>query len=287
MADQDWRKNVLLAIGAPATKQNLAFLEGWAHVENTKAAYNPLATTLDMPGATTLSGNPDGVKNYRTFQQGVTATARTIRGYPAVVAALRRNKPELAAPGLASMPGHKWAPFDPGYVGKVSRAFGDALLNESGSSLRHPLRGVGLDDIPIVGGTLDGARDAGGAVVDTGQAIAGGIQTVIQTVFDVNTWRRGGLIMAGGIFVFAGLLLLARSIGSPANMAQKIAPDGTLAGDAAALLPTGRAMKAAAAMGPAKKANLRKTTKVRPLDDPGPRARRSGPSAQDRDGVPF
>lgn len=76
-------RDVLAAIGAPATAGNLAFLSAWMHQEGTTAAFNPLATTLSMPGAGNF--NSVGVKNYTSYAQGVAATAQTIKNYSGIL----------------------------------------------------------------------------------------------------------------------------------------------------------------------------------------------------------
>lgn len=84
----DFSRALLLALRAPATSTNLAFLSGWYAREGSRAAFNPLATTLPAPGATNF--NSVGVKNYPSFEAGVAATAQTLLGgYPRIVADLR------------------------------------------------------------------------------------------------------------------------------------------------------------------------------------------------------
>lgn len=79
------------ALGVPDTSGTQALELGWSQVENTKANYNPLATSQTAKGATTF--NSSGVKNYPDFQTGVQATAQTIRGYPHIYAALQTGSP--------------------------------------------------------------------------------------------------------------------------------------------------------------------------------------------------
>lgn len=81
--------SVLHQLGAPITAANLGFLYAWARREGAGGAYNPLNTTLAMPGASSMNGV--GVKNYTSWQQGARATARTLSSsyYSDVVAALR------------------------------------------------------------------------------------------------------------------------------------------------------------------------------------------------------
>ena len=71
----------------------------WCGLENTRAANNPLATTLHMPGSTLF--NSAGVQNYQTLETGVQATVSTLthkadeRGYRAILNSLART-PEPA-----------------------------------------------------------------------------------------------------------------------------------------------------------------------------------------------
>jgi hypothetical protein len=64
----------------------------WQVQEGTQAAWNPLATTLPMDGATNF--NSVGVKNYVSLAQGLEATQRTLAvnsyGYPAIMTDLHR-----------------------------------------------------------------------------------------------------------------------------------------------------------------------------------------------------
>jgi hypothetical protein len=65
----------------------------WQTAEGARASFNPLDTTLPMPGATNF--NSVGVKNYVSQDQGLTATVRTLQGgsssygYAAIVTGLR------------------------------------------------------------------------------------------------------------------------------------------------------------------------------------------------------
>jgi chaperonin cofactor prefoldin len=88
-----WARLFLSGLGAPDCGDNLLVVVAWEAQEGTSAAFNPLATTHDMPGATNF--NSVGVKNYVSLQQGVQATIETLvggsssYGYGAVIDALR------------------------------------------------------------------------------------------------------------------------------------------------------------------------------------------------------
>jgi len=84
-----WQQALLRIIGAPATKQNIRFLDAWQRSEGGSARFNPLNTTFRVGGAGTY--NSVGVKNYASPQQGAMATARTLLNgrYGGLVAGLR------------------------------------------------------------------------------------------------------------------------------------------------------------------------------------------------------
>jgi hypothetical protein len=88
-------KSVLSALGAPVNPNNLSLINAWGDAENTKAKFNPLATTQDMSGATDF--NSSHVKNYKSYQQGVDATVKTLgySRYKDVIAALKAGNTSL------------------------------------------------------------------------------------------------------------------------------------------------------------------------------------------------
>jgi len=97
----EWARAFLGALGngTPDAK-TVNFVAAWTLGENAPAAYNPLATTQEMPGATDF--NWVGVKNYTSHQQGIDATVTTIQNgrYPHVLHGLQTNDPEEAVNAL-------------------------------------------------------------------------------------------------------------------------------------------------------------------------------------------
>lgn len=77
----------------PETQENIKFLDEWHAYEGGAAAYNPLNTTLRMPGATNY--NSAGVQQYVSAAQGAEATVLTLENgyYPHVLAALKSGSP--------------------------------------------------------------------------------------------------------------------------------------------------------------------------------------------------
>ncbi len=95
-----WAQAFTVQIGAPTCRNNLVVLVAWQLNEFTTAAWNPLATTYPMAGATDF--NSFGVKNYLNLQQGLQATQATLvqgasaYGYQAILDTLRKCADPMA-----------------------------------------------------------------------------------------------------------------------------------------------------------------------------------------------
>ena len=92
-----WAQLFLQQIGAPSCDDNLIVATAWQVNEYTAAAWNPLATTLDMPGATLY--NSAGVKNYPSLWDGLEASQLTLEkaglGYGSILDDLRACAPPM------------------------------------------------------------------------------------------------------------------------------------------------------------------------------------------------
>src|SRR5207249_9579530 len=73
-----WAGLFLRTEGVSGCHSNMVAMVSWQVAEFTQAAWNPLATTYHMPGATLFNGS--GVRNYVSLSQGLEATRLTIRG---------------------------------------------------------------------------------------------------------------------------------------------------------------------------------------------------------------
>jgi murein DD-endopeptidase MepM/ murein hydrolase activator NlpD len=100
VGDQEFAKALLGKAGINVTDTNISALTTWMHWEGgTKNnSFNPLNTTLDMPGAGVF--NSAGVKTYGSLDQGVQATLNTLtgnqadaRGYTKILNDLKNNAP--------------------------------------------------------------------------------------------------------------------------------------------------------------------------------------------------
>jgi hypothetical protein len=93
-----WATKLLTALGAPVSDTSITAITTWAAHEgghwNNSANYNPLKTTLDMGKSESM--NSVGVKIYKSWDEGIQATLKTLtgksadaRGYTAIVNALK------------------------------------------------------------------------------------------------------------------------------------------------------------------------------------------------------
>lgn len=92
---------LLQALNAPVSPANEKSMFSWIAHEfpwPPHAKFNPMATTLKMPGSTNFN-SVGPVQNYTSWQQGIEANAKTIlhSGYPTIVADLRRGNGITAA----------------------------------------------------------------------------------------------------------------------------------------------------------------------------------------------
>ena len=86
-----WALDLLGRLGLPKTRENTRVIVAWQLSEGTEAAFNPLATTRDHPGATDF--NSVGVKNYPTYEAGMQETIEALHNglYDHILAALAQG----------------------------------------------------------------------------------------------------------------------------------------------------------------------------------------------------
>lgn len=103
----EWSKMLANALGNQVPDDDtIKWIAAWTAQENTKARYNPLATTQKWDGATDF--NTVGVKNYPSPEIGIQATVKTLSysfdGYQDIRDGIRTNNPEQAMDGLFKAP---------------------------------------------------------------------------------------------------------------------------------------------------------------------------------------
>ena len=89
LVDQNFYEKLLENLNAPVSNENLKFLYAWRQAEGKAGRFNPFNTTQGMPGATNF--NSVGVKNYRSMEDGLVATIKTLKNgrYDCIVKGLR------------------------------------------------------------------------------------------------------------------------------------------------------------------------------------------------------
>lgn len=70
-------QKILEGIGAPVSDENIKFMVAWSQAEGKGGKYNPFNTSHEMPGS--ISINSHGVKSYRTLEDGIIATIKTLK----------------------------------------------------------------------------------------------------------------------------------------------------------------------------------------------------------------
>jgi hypothetical protein len=140
-----WATAFLGKVGAPVTASNLQAMTTWMAREggnwNNNATYNPLNTTQNMKGATSM--NSVGVKAYASWDQGLQATVNTINNgkYSPVLNALRQGT--SAAAVLSAVQDSPWS---------GSSHYGGTLASGASSSSTGQTVNISL--------TIDKASDA-------------------------------------------------------------------------------------------------------------------------------
>lgn len=91
VTDVNFYTKLLENLGAKPTEENLKFLYAWRQAEGKAGKYNPFNTTWDLPGSTNF--NSVGVKNYKSLEDGMIATIKTLRNgrYNCIVNGLRND----------------------------------------------------------------------------------------------------------------------------------------------------------------------------------------------------
>jgi hypothetical protein len=164
MADgeRQWATGVLRRLGKQPTERNVSNLVGWAKAEgghtNNDARYNYLNTTQPMPGAGN-TGSQGNIKVYRNLEQGIEATAKTLRNgrYGGIIRALDGSPQQLAS-AISSSP---WGTHNPNLASIIASGQGTRPAGSYGS---------GSSASPQVDTTQSSAIDSGAASVDAAGA---------------------------------------------------------------------------------------------------------------------
>lgn len=190
----NWEKDVLTAIGAPITNENISFLDQWQNAEGGSATFNPLNTTQPEPGASNY--NAVGVKNFVSASQGTQATATTLTNgyYPHIFAALKSGNPFAQISDAIRSELNTWGT-------------GSAWL--SGSNTGNPNTGNGAQ--PLIGPN---------GIIDTNPNDMFRFQV---GNFDLGTWLSKNVALLIGLGLLAVAAALIMSDNNPVTTAVKAA----------------------------------------------------------------
>ena len=166
----DFAVAVLGELNAPTTQENLRALVAWMERENTRAQFNPFATTKAGFGSTSTI-NSHNVRNYPTFEQGVAATVATmeIRSYYGTITDLLRSGTATKAQISSAVAASPWG------TGGFNHYSGDSASTPVGQKTSGGVDNTGADPYSAYpasgsGETLpdgtDGTRSEGTMVGD-------------------------------------------------------------------------------------------------------------------------
>jgi hypothetical protein len=107
LPEERWLEDVLRALGAPISQQNICFMRAWqawegGHTKNA-AKYNWLNVTTPMKGSSSAGTSQSSIQKYSDYETGVAAQVKTITNgrYPNIVAGLREGNPLTDWDGVA------------------------------------------------------------------------------------------------------------------------------------------------------------------------------------------
>jgi hypothetical protein len=211
---------VLETLGLPTTGPNLDWLVGWANKENTKARYNPLATTLKTTGSSGLAGNPDGVQEYTSGAMGVAATAQTLKAYPAIIAQFASGNALSTSYSNPAELIHAYGLWsgnagDPAAAKSYFQAVKVAAQGGNVSGKLPSLSAAGPESWSLT----DAANAVTGAVSGVWSGVVGPVSGVVAAVakFFANIdiyLLRGGLLLGAALLLVVGLGLVGKSQGA-------------------------------------------------------------------------
>lgn len=188
-----WETDVLIALGAPVTPNNIHNLDVWQKAEGGSTmnpdSYNPLDTTLPATGSHPT--NSVGVQAYPNWQTGLFATVHTLqqRNMAGIVAALKADAPLPSfAAAVNSSP---WGSHLP----SADSSPPSSNTTGTGTSVTATPTGFDLGSIPIIGGIL--------SPLDF-------LNKVWKLLTNRTFWIRVGEVFLGAGLLFTGLWLMAR-----------------------------------------------------------------------------
>jgi hypothetical protein len=155
-------------------------LQAWARMENTKAQWNPLATTLKKPGSSDF--NSAGVKNYPDQATGIQATADTILYSPSGSGSYYKAIQEMLSQESFNRQElqvalNKWSgngPYVPGLLDQWAALWSEKVAKES-TEAAAPVASVAKPVAPIAAAPAPSSAPATTAQTRTAPAVPPGV----------------------------------------------------------------------------------------------------------------
>jgi hypothetical protein len=204
---EQFAAKVLQAFQIPLTRTSIGKFVEWEKAEgghwNNTARYNPLNTTLALPGAGN-TGTQGNIKVYKSWQQGIEATVNTLKA-PAYAGILANLKSGTVSDFKIAVNTSPW--------GTKFSNLGEAIEPEAG------LAGVLEGKIPGFSAEGKGeetaehaAEDAAKKAKEAAEAIPKAIAAAVSSAeeFLGKTLLEGVLLLAGAMLVVYGIMVAVR-----------------------------------------------------------------------------
>ena len=209
-----WANKIIETLGLEVGnhRNSVTAMLSWIAAENGQTGNNPLGSTLEYGKSHPDPNNTSGVMVYDSKEDGVAATAQTIKNHPEILGPLQHNLDYVkTAQAIARS---NW--------GTTSLVVTVALSIKNGGGIGGPtynqyaiksVKATGHSawrSIPIVGGDIADAqasvKDAVGAVGDA----LGSLGDFVGVLTDPHTWYRIGQVLFGALLIGLGLYMFVR-----------------------------------------------------------------------------
>jgi hypothetical protein len=198
---QSFAEALLLNLGITPTKPAVTKLIAWEVQEggnwNNSAHYNPLNTTLAMPGATN-TGAQGNIKSYTSPAQGIEATLRTLQAsaYKGIIQALKQGSLAEFETAVNASP---WGTKFPG-GGAAGHGLNLGPIIKPGE---HPtgvnVQGAAEEAVEGVAEAVEGVTDTAGAIEKLASDFSS--QSLGELALKVVLFLAGALLVVYGIMV--------------------------------------------------------------------------------------
>jgi len=236
---KSWAESVLKAGGWPTSNSNVQSLIAWALNEGGGGQYNPLNTTQTESGSSNFNnlGGGQGVQNYTSWSEGVTATVSTLNNgdYGSIVSDLKSGNGigSNASSALSTWSGSGYSSIEATwsraaqYMNGATAALpggGTSTASKSPSSSSNPSNAVSILEwvTDPAAKLLTVASPVGDSLAAIGKEFAS-IGKFFDQLILPETWIRIGACIGGVIMFIIGFMVLMHADESIESAAGKVA----------------------------------------------------------------